>query len=149
MRPEWRPVSVHQRRLWVPWDDWSAVTVGTKREFRSQLGHLAARPELFVTPEPAIGWSRRPFGENVYEHHMLIVEAAWTEPLGAISQESLEAEGFATLDEFRAYWVGRYRGARGFRPLSKIAVYRVRPWQDGDVEHFGRSILMRLYGDRL
>lgn len=74
----------------------------------------------------------------------MVLEETWKEPLGAISPESLKAEGFESLAQFRRYWMKRTR--RQFRPAALITCYRVRPWEPDDERRFGASIMERLYG---
>ena len=76
---------------------------------------------------------------------LMVLESMWREPLGAISPESLAAEGYGSLAEYRRYWMARER--RRFAPTRMITVYDVRPWRgDEDVERFARLLLERLYG---
>lgn len=77
----------------------------------------------------------------------MVMEDKWLEPLGAISPESLEAEGFSSLAEFRRYWMQREQ--RRFMPTRMVTVYRVRPWQPSDEADFGRMLLRRLYGKQM
>jgi hypothetical protein len=73
--------------------------------------------------------------------------ATWREPLGAISKESLAAEGFDTYAESRRAW--RIREKRYFPPLRMTTVYRVRPWTPEDARVMAEVLLERLYGDFL
>jgi hypothetical protein len=79
-----------------------------------------------------------------YDAELLVLVAVWREPLGAISAESLAAEGYGSFDEFRRAWVIRER--RWFRPLDVITAYRVRPWAPEDGAEMGGALLRRLYG---
>lgn len=78
----------------------------------------------------------------------MVMEDKWLEPLGAISPDSLAAEGFSTIGEFRRYWMQREK--RRFMPTRMVTVYRVRPWVPGeDDNNMAALILQRLYGDHL
>jgi hypothetical protein len=74
----------------------------------------------------------------------MVLEDIWIEPLGAITPESLEAEGFETFAEFRRYFCLREKTR--FRPTRKITVYKVRPWVEGDEQNFAKRLFERLYG---
>lgn len=75
----------------------------------------------------------------------MVLLKMWREPLGAITEESLAAEGFASVAEFRRYWMARER--RRFTPTRMITAYVIRPWEgDADVERFSHSLFERLYG---
>ena len=77
----------------------------------------------------------------------MVLEKVWREPLGAISPESLEAEGFESFAAFRRHWVIREK--RYFPPLRMTTAYRVRPWTDADADFMGEQLLEHLYGDFL
>jgi hypothetical protein len=130
--------------LRVPHGDWTAVKHGSKTEFRS-----AGRgyPALFNVhcPTPVVAYATRD-GET-HESMLMVLEKTWREPLGAISPESLEREGFASIAHFRRYWIARTK--RLFRPMSEVQVYRVRAWRTGDIAALGCIILQRLYGEHL
>jgi hypothetical protein len=121
-------------------DDWVAVTRGSKREYRLPffLTHL-------LCPVLAVAWRRRPQGDP--ETALVVIEEAWREPVGAISVESLEAEGFPKLDHFRRYWMRR-TGER-FKPLDDIQVLRIHPFEPGDAPTLGLQLLRNLYGPHL
>ena len=72
-----------------------------------------------------------------------MLEECWSEPLGAISGESLTREGFDSMADFRAYWRRRYRD---FKPLTTVQVFRLRPWREDDVDELARKLLGELYG---
>ena len=82
-----------------------------------------------------------------YDSKIMVLEDLWREPLGAISAESLAAEGFETLDEFRRHWIGRER--RLFPPLRITTVYRIRPWTPDDDQAMAECVLRHLYGEHL
>lgn len=130
--------------LLVPRHDWAAVTTGAKRQFRISGGGVSPHFTKQL-PTPVVLHS-----QTLYQTQprtcLAVVEEARREPLGAISPEDLAAEGFATLAEFRRYWLGRYPWSTGFKPLSIVSVFSVRPWCDGDRELFGGLLLDRLFG---
>lgn len=88
-----------------------------------------------------LAWSITHFGR---EDVLMVIEAAWREPLGAISPESLRAEGHDSLRDFRLAWKRRAPTGR-WNPLEEIIVYRVRPWQPGDEAWVGEKLLRELY----
>jgi hypothetical protein len=136
----------HERRrlttrfLRIPPVDWPAVLCGEKRQVRQ---HVVMAPAMSNTllPTPVVGYINGSRG--LRDAQLLVVEAYRVEPLLAISQRDLEAEGFRGIDEYRRYW-NAHRG--GFKPLAKVAVYDVRPFAGDDAEEFGRSIFQHLYG---
>lgn len=141
-----RPFRQRQARtifLRVPADDWIAVKRGVKSEFRGSQGASSA---FFNTepPTPVVTYRVR---RGEYESLLMVLEAFWQEPLGAISEESLAREGFASFAEFRRYWIGRER--KRFVPTRNVWVYRVRPWTDADFEPLAARLMGRLYGDFL
>lgn len=136
----------------VPPTDWAEVSIGAREMFRcfSQQPHHPEHsilPEETETPRPVIIWSRRgPHGATrtlatpavLLEHRM--------EPLGAITPEDLEAEGFEFLPAFRYRWKQRYP-RYGWRPWAPVNVFRVRPWIPSDDAWIGQWLLQQLYGD--
>src|SRR2546428_9008139 len=108
------PKPYTQRRLStvflrVPYADWPAVKLGTKREFRAASGKHSALFNI-ATPTPAVAYTVTSFG--FYHSSLMVLEDVWREPLAAISQESLAAEGYESLKEFRRAWIKREN--RGF-----------------------------------
>lgn len=77
---------------------------------------------------------------------LLVLEAAWSEPLGVISKESLANEGFESLAEFRRYWKARQFG---YKAMSMVTVYRFRPFTTADHDPLAADLLERLYGPYL
>lgn len=143
----WRQVRQSTIFLRVPRDDWPAVKRGFKREFRAGVGPTKTQPSLVKMPTPVVAYSVSKAGDD-HDGQLMVLEAAWTEPLGAISPESLAAEGFKSLAEFRAYWIARER--KRFQPMRPVHAYRVRPWANGaDARYFGDLLLGRLYGEFL
>lgn len=130
--------------LRVPRAEWSAVTVGAKREFRAACGkHSALWSVRF--PTPAVAYTIDAFGR--YDSSMMVLDDVWREPLGAISAASLVAEGYESIAEFRRHWMAREH--RRFPPLRMTAVYRIRPWTLDDNTEMADAILRRLYGEFL
>lgn len=131
--------------LRVPSRDWPAVKRGLKTEFRAGVGRGAVSQLWNVpTPVPVVAYSIR---QGRHDAKLMILERHWIEPLGAISEESLAAEGFANLAEFRTYWMEREH--KRFTPTRKMFVYQVRPWLRDDVNESGVRLLRHLYGDFL
>ncbi len=120
--------------------DWVDVMSGAKREIRA-YGHQEGNRTM---PYPAILYTRT--GDGSIMTALAVITDRWVEPLGAISGESLELEGFPDdLAGFRRYFAERYPKG-GFRPLAKVLVHRLRPMTDEDVEHWRGEIWDRLYG---
>lgn len=129
--------------LRVPNSEWTRVKRGVKREFRSAPGAqsqlLAVRP-----PMPVVAYSVDRQGRH--DARLMVLEKMWREPLGAISPESLAAEGFSSLAEFRRHWILTNR--KRFTPTRVYAVYVVRPWCQGvDERLMADRLLDLLYGD--
>lgn len=121
--------------------DWPAVRQGIKREFRSSYNALT-RTQV---PTPVVCWCKR---NGEYEHRFMVLTHVGREPLSAITPESIAAEGFASFEEFRRYWV-THRQARGkrFEPGRMVTVYRVRPWSPDDRQTLAEHLFDRLYGE--
>ena len=128
----------------VPSAEWPAIVCGTKREFRAACGKHTALWTV-QTPTPAVAYTVSDIG--VYDSALMVLEAVWREPLGAISAESLAAEGFGSFAEFRRAWIRREK--RRFPRLRMTTVYRVRPWTPEDEREMGEVLLERLYGEFL
>jgi hypothetical protein len=140
----WKQRQAHTIFLRVPTADWVEVSRGMKREFTAADGACSALWNL-QPPTPVVAYRyHKALG---YESELMVLEAKWQEPLGAISPESLENEGFTTLAEFRKYWCGRER--RRFAPMKMVTRYRVRPWGYSDTEEMAKVLLDRLYGQWL
>lgn len=128
----------------VPVVDWAAVRIGQKREFRTAPhGNLPAAHNMPFMPILAVAWTRTKAG--IRREELMILEEAWMEVLHAISQASIEAEGFSTRAEFKRYWRVRY-GGTGWRALSRVMVIRVRPLEPGDLEQQAEALQRHLYG---
>lgn len=130
--------------LRVPKAEWPEVTLGVKREFRAGSGKVSA---LFNVepPVPVVAYTVDTFGR--YKNALMVLEAVWREPLGAITKESLEAEGFTTFEEFFDHWIAREH--RPFPTLAMTTVYRVRPWGLEDYRGMADELLRHLYGEFL
>lgn len=129
--------------LRVPLLDWPAVKRGRKTEFRASSGPTKTQPWAVKTPSPVVAYAVGRRGEH--DCKLMVLERAWLEPLGAITPESLAAEGFASLAEYRRYWVQREH--KRFQPTRQTIAYRIRDWRGAaDEELFARLLLGRLYG---
>lgn len=128
--------------LRVPAHDWPQVRRGLKTEFRAASGAVSGLK--FVDPPiPVVAYSVNKLG---HDSRLMVLDERWQEPLSAISDESLQREGFASFAEFRAYWC--HREKRRFTPTRMVVVYRVRPFDPlGDRAAFETSIFDHLYGD--
>jgi hypothetical protein len=127
--------------LRVPTADWIPVKHGKKTEFRASPGAVSGLKWAKV-PTPVVAYRvDRSYG---YDAALMVLEDRWQEELGAISEESLQREGFETFAEFRRYFVNRER--RRFRLTKKVTVYRLRLWQPEDRATFGDLLLERLFG---
>lgn len=140
------PKPYRQRRtstlfLRVPVSEWPQVKRGAKTEFRSAPG---AQSQLLAVepPMPVVAYSVDRRGNH--DARLMVMEKMWREPLGAISAESLRAEGCANLAEFRRRWVLANR--KRFTPTRIISVYVVRPWRDeADDRAMADRLLEHLY----
>lgn len=128
--------------LRVPLAEWPHVSRGLKREFRA---HVREQMWNVVTPTPVIAYTKPQYGDH--EWKLMVLEDKWAEQLGAISRESLDAEGCETLAEFRRVWMERH--GRRFAPTRQVNVYRVRPWTPDDEQELGVALFHRLYRDFL
>lgn len=141
----WRQFEARTIFLRVPADDWAKVKNGNKTEFRAGGGHSVTQLWNVVCPTPVVAWMAR--RNERYESALMVLEATWQEMVGAISEESLAAEGFPSMAHFRRYWMARTQ--QRFRPLQKVQVYRVRPMVADDEAILGRQLLRRLYSEHL
>lgn len=142
----WKMYRTSTTFLRVPSMDWAAVKQGVKTEFRCVGPRSITNHEQIQTPTPVVAYTIKP-GEN-YDSKLMVLMAAWQEPLGAISRESLRREGFEDLAHFRRYWAQRTH--RRFRPLTSVTVYLVKPFDaELDPKYLGGLMLQRLYRDHL
>jgi hypothetical protein len=144
-----RPFS--QRRvsttfLRVPTRDWPAVKRGYKTEFRAPIGGRRGVPQLFsvLTPCCVVAYSIR---NDEHDAQLMVLEQQWQEPLGAISPESLAREGFASMAEFRAYWLAREH--KRFTPTRQVFAYRLRQFTPADIGPLAGRAFAHLYGEFL
>lgn len=131
--------------LRVPARDWTAVKGGFKTEWRMRYGGEAAGNVQFLRillPTPVVAYMTR--GDQ-HENKMMVLDECWVEPLGAISEESLRREGFASVAHFRRYWTDRTKLA--YRPLERVQVFRVHEYTDAEREVLGGILLDRLFGE--
>lgn len=127
--------------LRVPSIDWAAIKRGSKTEFRSMGGNTSPMWRV-KTPCPVVIYKK---GAGGYASQIMILVETWREKLIEMSPASLEAEGFKSFDDFRRYWMRRER--RKFMPMNEVSVYKLRPWQSGDLQLMGELLMKRLYGD--
>jgi hypothetical protein len=81
-----------------------------------------------------------------HDARLMVLERMWREPLGALSPESLAAEGCQTLAEFRRRWMLTNR--KRFTPSRIVSVYVVRPWRAGlDEREMADRLLEHLYAE--
>jgi hypothetical protein len=140
-----KPYSQHQAStifVRVASDDWHAVKGGYKREIRSRQSSVILVQGL-SPPSPCVAYRLHP--QYGYDAVLMVLEAVWREPLGAISEESLANEGYESMAEFRRAWMIREK--RRFPLLAPVTVYRVRPWTPEDAAAMGDALLRQLYGE--
>lgn len=133
----------------VPAVDWPAVYVGEKRMFRWYSKGMAALPEGEPLPRPCLLYAaRRSHGEGQWEAIPAVLVACRQEPLGSITPEDVEAEGFKFLPAFKWYW--KLRNKRlGWRPFEMVNVYEVQPFTEDDTDWAAQWLVQRLYGEWL
>lgn len=134
-------------RIFLPRVDFNDIRVGAKTEFRN-YGHRIFNG--LEHPTPAIGYHAKPWwtpthGLEGIDTVALTLEDSWVEPLGAIGPESLEREGFDSIEAFRRYFAERYPNG-GFRALANVVVYRVHPMTLEETAAFAAEMWARLYG---
>jgi hypothetical protein len=127
----------------VPKADWGLVRAGRKTEFRASP---SVCPQLWKVEPPVPVVAYAVFGDR-YKKELMVVEEAWREPLGAITEESLRRERQPDLAHFRRYWMARENTA--FKPMRMVSVFRVRPWREGDDRAMADRLLELLYGEFL
>lgn len=130
----------------VPRVDWAAVLGGAKTEFRHYGGTTMAvnRGSEWELPEPVVLYCPNDLTGEI-DTALATLEAAWMEPMGAISDESLANEGFSDIGEFRRYIDERFPRA-GFRPMARCRCYRVHPLTADEKVEFREKLWQRLYG---
>lgn len=138
----------HRRVLWshqvrVPTEDWAAVKAGTKTEMRSMNVTHFKKP-TYKTPTVVLVYSVNL--ARTWDWALKILEKTWTEQLMSITPESIEREGYSSMDEFRRYWSLRNTKSHRFPALAEVRVYRFAPWDEALA---GRYALEALYGDFL
>lgn len=129
--------------LRVPVSEWGLVKRGAKREFRAAPG-IQSQLQHVELPMPVVGYAVDRHGRH--DGRLMILESMWIEPLGAITPDSLAAEGCKSLAEFRRRWILTHR--KRFTPTRRIAVFVVRPWRKGvDERVMADRLLEHLYGE--
>lgn len=132
----------------VPANEWPRICSGRATEFR--LGDAIA-PVLNPEPPVLAVLYCRDVSHAKLETRLMVVEQRRVEPLGAIGEDALARAGFpGPRDEayarFRRDWKIAHKK---FLPLRRMAVFTVRPVQQGDVEAVGVALVNYLYGDLL
>lgn len=133
---------VSRTYLRIPRSDWPRVSQGRKTEVRL-AGRGAPHAVRLNPPTPVVGYAVGVAGPRF---KLLVLEEAWSEPLGTISDESLAREGFETRAEFRTYWRKRVHD-RNYKPLTIVQVYRIRPFVPEDRGPLAESLFDHLYGE--
>lgn len=141
----WTQYGTRTTFLRVPSVDWNAVKRGLKSEFRMS-GRAVTQVWNLTCPTPVVAYTVNSRGEH-QDPLLMVLERTWREPLGAISAESLEREGFPDMAHFRRYWMARQKSR--FKPLLEVQVYRVRPFKPEDREPLGLALLDKLYGEHM
>jgi hypothetical protein len=140
-----RPFTQRQARtifLRVPRAEFGLVVAGRKTEFRASP-RSCSRLGSGKPPAPAVAYAI--FPSRGYKRQLLVLEATWREPLGAITAESLEREGQPDFAHFRRYWMKREKTA--FKPTREVSVFQVRPLRPGDERELADALFERLYGE--
>lgn len=140
----WSQFEARTTFLRVPSFDWPSVKQGRKTEFRAS-GQQVTQLWNVKPPTPVVAYMVRRIGGH--ESRLMILEATWREPLGAIGEDSLQREGFESIAHFRRYWMERHK--QRFKPLLEVQVYRVRPFTLGDREAMALALLDKLYGEHM
>lgn len=123
----------------APAPEFGSIVRGEKTEFRGS--GPTAQLDRVETPTPVVVYK---LDRRGHDARLMVLTDTWQEPIGAISAESLEREGFPDFAHFRRYWVGRTK--KHFKPTRMVCVYRVRPWLPEDERDMGVRIFRRLYG---
>jgi hypothetical protein len=147
-----RPPSARQRTLRTlflraPYADWAALVHGHKQEFRTPpSGALAA---VIDTPTPVVLYAIPPARTAALREALMVLVEHRVERLHDIAgnHHSLMREGFASYDEFRAYW--KKRTHRPYRAMDTVHVFRLEPYLESAKARLGEALLARLYGDYL
>lgn len=140
----WTQFSAKTVFLRVPVEDWAAVSVGTKTEFR-----IPGRPAWALRvkpPTPVVAYAQHRNGVRV-GNQLMLLEQTRSEPLGYLTDEALAREGFPDFAHFRRYWMKRRK--EHFRPGDLCQVFRVRRITTDEYDYLGRLLLARLYGEHL
>lgn len=139
----WRQFEARTTFVRVPAGDWAQVRIGAKTEFRA-TGRAATQLWNITCPMAVVIYAVR---QGAHSSMMAVLEETWSEPLAAISPESLANEGFESMAAFRRYWLERTK--RRFRPMQIVQVYRIRLWQDDDAANLGLKLIEKLYQEHL
>lgn len=135
-----RYVRMQTLKVWN--EDFPLLAQALKMEYRTPPRATPVRySNSLAYPRPLLVETVSHAGAVV--HCLMVCEAIWHERLMAISDESLAAEGFASIDQYKRYWLLR-TGSRP-RPLSWVTCRRLRTWRQGDVAMFGVQLMRELY----
>lgn len=129
--------------LRVPGVDFPLIPA-PKTEVRMQVKAKGPTARL-KTPWPLPIWVWRKTAANTPDGKLVVCEAVWQEPIMAMTPESLAAEGFATMDDFKRYW--RLRTGKLVSPTEIVTVYRLSPFDPATgYTDWGFRCLDLLYG---
>lgn len=120
--------------------DYARIRAGEKREYRTYKLRIHQLREGECAIVYASAGPRKPLRTS-----LVVVEASYVEPLGAISPESVSLEGFTTFREFRTYFRERER-VKGFRQLDRVQVVRFRPFHEHEKSALSEALFDDLYG---
>lgn len=122
--------------------EFPAVMAGIKREMRWPTVAPVMHHGYRYLPHPAIAFTRATSIGGPRRVGLVVLERVWQEPLDAISPASLEAEGFADIKEFRAYW--RYRYKKRYDRYKPTWCFRFHPYDPDEEPSWQAEIYERL-----
>lgn len=130
-------------------EDWWHVKRGARQQWRLPLSEEVprvgiSRALLERLPAPVLVTCPTRLGS---ERALFMLDACWIEPFAAISERSLELEGFDASQGIAAYrrtWMARTE--KKFRPVQPTAVYSGHL---ASYDEAGKRICELLYGEYL
>lgn len=127
--------------------DWLDVISGRKTEYRLIVPGGPGQPPLQPPkyPGPLIIYTEHAAIPGELETALVTIEGKWSEPVGAITEESLAREGFASMSDYRRYMAARYP-TLGYAPRMRCMVRRVHPMTDEERGEFQQWIWDKLFG---